>query len=302
MDERQKEDLIRLCADKLIFNCPMAKYTTMGVGGKSEALYRADDLDELRLVIAFLNSEHIPYILIGKGSNLLIKDNGLDGVAIMLRGSLSVIERNEGDAAVVAGAGLPLVELIGFCRNLGLAGIECFAGIPGTVGGAVTMNAGAFGHEFGSRVEDIDIITRQGDVIRKARNQLIFYYRGLEIERGQVVVRARINLEKDSKEAVAGRIADYLKRRSIGQPLDFPSAGSVFKNPPDHYAGRLIEEAGLKGKKIGGAMISEKHANFIVNTGNATAKDIIELIYFAQSKVRDRTGIELEPEIKIVGI
>jgi UDP-N-acetylmuramate dehydrogenase len=302
MDKRQKEDLIRLSGDKVVFNCPMAQYTTMGVGGESEALYKADDLDDLRLLIAFLNSENIPYLIIGRGSNLLIRDNGLEGVTIMLKGSLAGIERKDvDDLTLLAGAGLSLADLITFCRNSGLGGLECFAGIPGTVGGAVIMNAGAFGNEFGSRVQTLEIITREGDLIRKDRAQLMFSYRRLEIEEGQVVVRARIMLEMESTEVVAGRIVEYLKKRNIGQPIGYPSAGSVFKNPPNQYAGRLIEQAGLKGMRIGGAMISEKHANFIVNTGNATARDILELIYLAQSKVKEQTGIELAPEIKIVG-
>lgn len=302
MDKRQKEDLIRLSGDKVVFNCPMAQYTTMGVGGESEALYKADDLDDLRLLIAFLNSEHIPYLIIGRGSNLLIKDNGLEGVAIMLKGSLAGIERKDADdLTVLAGAGLSLVDLITFCRNSGLGGLECFAGIPGTVGGAVIMNAGAFGNEFGSRVQTLEMITREGNLIQKDRAQLMFSYRRLEIEEGQVAVRARIMLEMESKEAVAGRIVKYLKKRNISQPVEYPSAGSVFKNPPNQYAGRLIENAGLKGMRIGGAMISEKHANFIVNTGNATARDILELIYLAQSKVKEQTGIKLALEIKVVG-
>jgi UDP-N-acetylmuramate dehydrogenase len=302
MDKRHKEALIRLSGDKVVFNCPMAQYTTMGVGGASEALYKADELDELRLLIAFLNSEHIPYLIIGRGSNLLIKDNGFEGVAILLKGSLAGIERKDGDdLTVLAGAGLPLVDLITFCRNSGLGGLECFAGIPGTVGGAVIMNAGAFGNEFGSRVQTLEMITREGNLIQKDRAQLMFSYRRLEIEDGQVAVRARIILERESKEVVTGRIADYLKKRKIGQPMEYPSSGSVFKNPPSQYAGRLIEQAGLKGMRIGGAMISEKHANFIVNTGNASARNILDLIFLAQSKVKEQTGIELEPEIKIVG-
>jgi UDP-N-acetylmuramate dehydrogenase len=302
MDERQKEELVRLVGDAVRFDCPMAQYTTLRVGGKAEALYETNDLRDLRRVITYINEEHIPYLTVGRGSNILVKDAGISGLVILLRGSLAVGEIESGDeSTVVAGAGLPIVDLLILCRDSGLGGLEFLAGIPGTVGGAVAMNAGAFGREIGTKVKEINVITRSGEVISKVRSQLKFSYRELEMEKGCVITRVSLNTHPESEKVVAERIAEHLKRRKEHQPLEYPSAGSVFKNPQKGHAGKLIENAGLKGKRIGGAMISDKHANFIVNTGHARAKDVLALLYMAQEKVKEETGIELQPEIQVVG-
>jgi UDP-N-acetylmuramate dehydrogenase len=302
MDAREKEKLVRLGGQQIRFDFPMAQLTTLGVGGQCQALFEANDLEDLQRVIAYISEEHIPYLVVGKGSNLLVKDEGFDGLVILLRGSLAAAVKDKiDDLSILAGAGLPLVDLLSYCRSIGLGGLECFAGIPGTVGGAVAMNAGAFGEEFGSKIQEIYLITQRGDLVLRDRSQLRFSYRKLEIEKGAVIIRARFKLYPQSEEIVAGRIVDYLKRRKESQPLEYPSAGSVFKNPPNDYAGKLIEDAGLKGKNVGGAMISKKHANFIVNTGGATAKDVLALLYLAQEEVKKKTGIELEPEIQVVG-
>ena len=297
MDRRQKEELTRLAGQAIRFNCPMAGYTTFRVGGQAEALNEAFDLEVLKRVLAYLDKGHIPYLVVGRGSNILVKDNGLEGLVILLGGSLARVEEKEtDDISVLAGAGLHLVELLSYCRSSGLGGLEFLSGIPGTVGGAVAMNAGAFGEEIASRVKE------RGDlIVRDRSSELEFSYRKLNMEKGNVIVRVRFRLTSEAEGTVAKRISDYLKRKKESQPLEYPSAGSVFKNPPDDYAGRLIEKAGLKGKKIGGAMISEKHANFIVNTGGAKAKDILDLIYLSQETVKKETGIQLEPEIRVVG-
>lgn len=302
MNKTQKNNLVSLTGEKLSFDASMDQYTTFHVGGKSEALYKADDLEELRRVIVYLSKERIPYLVLGRGSNLLVKDKGIEGLVIQLKGALAAIEqKSTKDLTILAGAGLSLGDLLTYCRSAGLGGLECFAGIPGTVGGAVVMNAGAFGEAFGSRVQEIQMIIPSGGLVKRNRTQLRFSYRRLEMEKGAVTVRVKLKLYRQTEEKVAARIADYLKRRKLSQPLEYPSAGSVFKNPPNEYAGRLIEDAGLKGKRIGSAMISEKHANFIVNTGGAKAKDILDLLNLAREAVKKQTGIELEPEIKIVG-
>ena len=303
MDKRQKEELTRLAGQAIQFNCSMAGYTTFRVGGQAEALYEAVDLEVLKRVLAYLDKEHIPYLVVGRGSNILVKDNGLEGLVILLGGSLARVEEKEtDDISVLAGAGLHLVELLSYCRSSGLGGLEFLSGIPGTVGGAVVMNAGAFGEEIASGVKEIHVVNTRGDLIVKDRSsELEFSYRKLNMEKGSVIVRVLFRLTSEAEGTVAKRISDYLKRKKESQPLEYPSAGSVFKNPPDDYAGRLIEKAGLKGKKIGGAMISEKHGNFIVNTGGAKAKDILDLMYLAQETVKKETGIQLEPEIRVVG-
>lgn len=313
MDNYQKNELTRLVGKGVRFGNPMAPYTTFRVGGRAEAFYETNSLEELRRVIVYLNSEDIPYLVVGRGSNLLVKDEGIEGVVILLRGGLAELsapgspitadtcDAHESDLSILAGAGLPLADLLIYCRNSGFGGLEFLAGIPGTVGGAVVMNAGAFGKQIGDRVIEIHVVTPKGDVEMRNRSRLKFSYRLLQIEKGFVIVRASLRVDIEDGETVGGRIASYLKRRKERQPVEYPSAGSVFKNPPDDYAGRLIEQVGLKGKKIGGAMISEKHANYIVNTGGARAKDILALLSLAQEKVRKETGIQLEPEIQVAG-
>ena len=302
MKPRQKEELVDLAGKRISFDRPMAQHTTLRVGGSCEALYKTDNTEELQQVVRYLVREGIPYFSVGRGSNLLITDEGLSGLVIILTGPLAAIrEERRHESILLAGAGLALADLISHCRCSGLGGLECYAGIPGTVGGAVAMNAGAYGEAFGARVLDVRLITPKGRLEIRGRAQLKFTYRNFEMEKGSVIVSTRLKLNLESKEMVAQRIADHLKKRKQSQPLEYPSAGSVFKNPPDKYAGRLIEDAGLKGRSIGGAMISEKHANFIINTGGASAKDILDLLNLARSEVKKQTGIELEPEIKVLG-
>ena len=302
MDRRQKEDLRRLCAERVQFEYSMSQFTTFQVGGKAEALYEACNLENLQAVIAYLNRENIGYLVLGRGSNLLVKDEGLEGVVIHLGGSLANIrEESRNGLDLLAGAGLALIDLLAYCRASGLGGLEFLAGIPGTVGGAVAMNAGAFGKEAGDRVMEVHMVTANGDIEVRDRSALKFSYRGLQLEKGSVIIASRLGIDSETQEIVAKRIAGYLKKRKESQPLEYPSAGSVFKNPPNDFAGRLVEQVGLKGKRIGGAMISKKHANYIVNTGGATAKDIIGLMNLVRQKVKKETGIELEPEIQVAG-
>lgn len=194
-----------------------------------------------------------------------------------------------------------MAELLVHCRHRGWSGLEFLAGIPGSVGGAVVMNAGAFGGEVGDRVERLDLFTQEGRFVSVDRSRLKFSYRRFEIAEGTIIVRAHFRLEQASTEMVAEKIAANLKRRRETQPMEYASAGSVFKNPPGDHAGRLIEHAGLKGKRVGNAKISEEHANYIVNLGGATARDVMALMDLAKKKVRETAGIELEPEIKVVG-
>ncbi|HBF42089.1 MAG TPA: UDP-N-acetylenolpyruvoylglucosamine reductase [Desulfobacteraceae bacterium] len=302
MNQSQKEELVRLAGGSLQFDCPMAQYTTFRVGGKAEAIYEPHDLQGLRRVIAYLNEESIAYLVVGRGSNLLVKDEGIEGIVVFLRGSLAAIEHEGTDhLAINAGAGLAIIDLMVYCRASGLGDLEFLAGIPGTVGGALAMNAGAFGQEIGTKVREVQVITPLGKLLVMDRAQLRFSYRNLEIEKGSVIIRGIFESVRKNGEIVGERIVNYLRMRKENQPLEYPNAGSIFKNPPNDYAGRLIEEVDLKGKKIGDAMISEKHANFIINTGSAKTKDILALMDLAREKVRREMGIELQPEIKVVG-
>ena len=302
INKRQRRELLNLTRDKVAFHCPMSDYTTLRVGGLVDAIYKAEDAEELSRVIVYLAQQHIPYLPIGRGSNLLVKDEGLEGVVILLCGLLAGIEeKREERLTLLAGAGLSIADFMNYCRSSGMGGVEFLAGIPGTVGGAVAMNAGAFGWEIGDTVQEIQTVTPCGELVVKDQDQLSFSYRELKMEKGSLIIRVCFRVNQEAYEVVTGRITRYLKRRKQSQPLEFPSAGSVFKNPPEKYAGKLIEEAGLKGKRIGGAMISDKHANFIVNAGGAKAGDILALMELAQYKVKEKLGIELEPELRVVG-
>lgn len=302
MDERQEQGLRELVGGRIRFNCPMGPYTTLGVGGEAEALIETGEVEEIQRIVSFLHGEGIPWMPVGRGSNLLVTEEGLEGVVLHLTGSfVGAVTEAPGRILLAADAGVGLAELTAYCRRHGLSGLEFLAGIPGTVGGAVAMNAGAWGRETGDTLMDIRAVERTGRVDSRSRSTLRFLYRRLDLKEGDVIVSARWSLAPDARNAVAARMAGYLKRRRKTQPLEFPSAGSVFKNPPGDFAGRLIEQAGLKGKRIGDAMISIKHANFIVNVGRARAGEVLELLRLAKDRVAEISGIVLEPEIRVVG-
>ncbi len=302
IDKRHKEALMKILGKGAHFHCPMYQYTTFRIGGEADALCFAESLTDLQQLISYLIHEYIPFLVLGRGSNLLIKNGGFEGVLIIMRGELATIETDkENTLGVTAGGGLGLSDLVNYCIQKGLGGLEFFAGIPGTVGGAVAMNAGAFGEEVEGVVESIQLLTPQGKLTTKYRSELAFSYRNLSLPEKSIVVRARFRCVQKDREMVSRKVKDYLKRRKATQPLEYPSAGSIFRNPLNDYAGRLIEQAGLKGKKVGGAMISPKHANYIVNTGEAKADDVLTLMGLARQKVKEDTGIELETEIRIIG-
>lgn len=302
MDQRQKKELSGILEKGVEFECPMSRYTTFRVGGPVEALCIIRELGDLQRMVPYLGREKIPYLVVGRGSNLLVRDDGFRGVAIILREKLAKVEPNgKSDQIVLAGGGLALFELLDYCKEKGLGGLEFLAGIPGSTGGAVAMNAGAWGREVGSRVQQVQIVTSKGELKTLGQSRLKFKYRALSIPKGSVIIRVKFALEQGSPETVTGKLTEYLKKRKEKQPSQYPSGGSVFKNPPQDYAGRLIEETGLKGIRVGGAMISPKHANFIVNTGGAKAADILALMDIARRKVKEQMGVELEPELKVIG-
>ncbi|MCF8127065.1 MAG: UDP-N-acetylmuramate dehydrogenase [Deltaproteobacteria bacterium] len=305
MDRRQTAAFEQLAGEGIRFHYPMHRLTTYQVGGPAEALWEAREIETLKKVIRYLKIESIPYTILGRGSNLLVKDNGIDGVMILLKASLAKIEKDAQEPRVWAGGGVHLTDLINWCSRQGLSGLEFLAGIPGTVGGAVVMNAGAFGQEINEKISAIRFVTPEGTKVEMKRSELKFSYRRLHGNTGRVVANTCFRLKEDTPEAVTKKTGGFLKTRKKTQPLKYPSAGSVFKNPhgaPSSMgAGKLIEKAGLKGKRIGGAMVSEEHANWIVNTGGATAKDILSLMDLVRAEVKRMTGIHLEPEIRILG-
>ena len=302
MDDKARERIRNIGGEAVSFDMPMSQYTTLGVGGNAEAVFKAKNIEGLREMVDYLTGEGIPFLVVGRGSNLLVGDEGLKGVVILLNEGLASIESNTAEEPwVKAGAGVALNTLVNFCTERGLAGLEFLAGIPGTLGGAVAMNAGAWGKEIKDVITEITILTGEGTVASKDRGDLAFRYRELDLPQGSIILDGSLSLGLDRPASVKKRVISYRDDRKRRHPTDMQSAGSVFKNPEGDYAGRLIEAAGLKGRRVGGAMISPKHANFIVNTGGASASNITALMDLAVDTVKEMFDVELIPEIRRVG-
>jgi len=302
MDERQRREIREIFGDDVLFDCPMSRYTTFRAGGSAEALCTCREISRLEWVVSYAGRENLPFLVVGRGSNLLFRDSGFKGVAVRLAGELAGVRQEESDPPrLKAGGGAPLSEILSFCRERGLSGLEFLTGIPGSAGGAAAMNAGAWGMETSQAVREISFVEPGKGLISRDRAELQFGYRSLSMPRGAVIVGVSLNLVREDPRAVSRRMTEYLSRRKAGQPLEYPSGGSIFKNPAGDFAGRLIERAGLKGTRIGGAMISPKHANFIVNVGEASAGDVLALMELARKRVSELTGVELEPEIRVIG-
>jgi len=283
----------------LQLNEPMEKHTSWRVGGLVDKLYTPTDIDDLA---DYLNSLSVdePVMFIGLGSNLLVRDGGIRGTAISLKGSLSEVSLIEEDI-IRAGAGISCAKLSRFCHRNNLLGGEFFAGIPGLLGGALAMNAGAFGGETWSVVKSVTTIDRLGNIYKHTADDFEISYRSVKSGREEWFVSADIQLEIGDGEKAAENVKKLLEKRNQTQPTGLPSCGSVFKNPEGDYAARLIEACGLKGYRIGDAVVSEKHANFIINDGKATAANIEELISFIKNTVKQKQGVELQSEVRIVG-
>jgi UDP-N-acetylmuramate dehydrogenase len=264
-------------------------------------LLRPLDLAGLQTAVQVLNQNHHPYFILGRGTNLLVQDEGTRAVAISLEKAFSQVECIDPTGRVKAGAGLRLSRLLRFSLQQNLSGLEFIAGIPGSVGGALRMNAGTHAGNMADVCEAVYVLLSDGILAKLMGTKLSFSYRRLELPPAAVVLEAELQLTPSSRGQIRQRIRSLLKVRKEKQPWQLPSAGSVFKNPPGDFAGRLIEAVGLKGVRIGDAQISPKHANFIVNRGQARASDIHALIQLAQEKVSQEFGVQLELEIEVVG-
>jgi UDP-N-acetylmuramate dehydrogenase len=278
---------------------PMSAHTSWRAGGSADRCYRPADLADLQQFLAGLPPDE-PLIWVGLGSNLLVRDGGLRGTVILPFGGLDTLERR-GERGIRAGAGVTCAKVARFAVRQGLTGGEFLAGIPGTLGGALAMNAGAFGGETWSLVTTTQTIDRRGELYSRPRSDWEIGYRSVSGPANEWFTAADLQLEPGDTEAGQARVRDLLERRSATQPTQQPSCGSVFRNPPDDFAARLIETAGLKGERIGSAQVSEKHANFIVNLGAARAADIEALIRYVQQRVEQHHGVRLQPEVRIIG-
>jgi UDP-N-acetylmuramate dehydrogenase len=284
------------------FDRPMRLHTTLRIGGKAEVFAGVKNLDALKELLSYAEAHGLPWIVLGKGSNLLVSDEGVDGLVIRLQGELAEVSvEGGGQTRLRAGGGAAIRSVLGACVREGLAGLEFLAGIPGTAGGAVAMNAGVPGREVGDCVARVEIMGRDGRALSADPGDLAFSYRSCDLPEGSIVTEVLFKVAAGVPEAVGKRIRGNLEVKRRTQPLSYPSAGSVFRNPPGDAAGRLVEKAGLKGKRVGGAEISGTHANFIINRGGATAEDVLSLMRSARNAVFNRTGIELEPEVSMVG-
>lgn len=283
------------------FDVPTAKLTSLRVGGAADALATPPDRAALATLLRLCAKHRLPRRVIGRGFNTIVRDEGVDGVLVQLSQLKKLEERPA--CALRAEAGVSHATLARFCRERGLAGLEFGVGIPGTIGGWAAMNAGSGARETQDVVRELEVMSPSGRILRAfPRDALRFRYRALVgLAEGSVVVSALLAVEISERSRVEEECERLLAKRRATQPVDQPSCGSVFKNPRGHFAGRLIEAAGLKGEKRGGAMISPLHANFIVNTGGATASDVLALIGHARALVRLKTGVLLEPEVKVWG-
>lgn len=293
------DDIKKLKVGKVIENIDLKKYTTYKAGGIGRVLVIPKDIESLQKLFDYINKNHIKYKILGLGSNLIFGDDIYEGILIKLDEFNDV---NINGTTIRVGAGYSLIKLSLLAARNDLAGLEFASGIPGTVGGAIYMNAGAYKSDMGYIVKEIKVLTPDNEIITMSNKELDFHYRTSYLQKnpGYICLEATLNLYKGDRNAILDVIRDRKKRRIETQPLEFPSAGSVFRNPPDDFAGRLIEELGYKGKKIGGAMVSTKHANFIINVGNAKGNDIKKLILEIQEKVKEKYDIELKVEQEFV--
>ncbi|MBI2344014.1 MAG: UDP-N-acetylmuramate dehydrogenase [Deltaproteobacteria bacterium] len=304
----QRERLQQLTRDAARFDEPMQRHITMQVGGVADAWVQPQGLDELQAVLHFARESDVACMIVGRGSNLLVRDGGIRGVVIHLGhfDRLAIEPSNEVPAdpdyvVLVAEAGVKLKRLLGLCAEEGFSGLEGLEGVPGTVGGAVVMNAGTPAGVIGDAVIDVCYLDRQAQQITRTAAQLAFAYRSTKIPKTAIVIHTRLRVTRVEPVAVRERLQQLRQQRMACQPGRQPCVGSVFRNPPKGSAWMLVDEAGLRGVRIGGARISEQHANWIVNEGNATARDVETLIRLVREKVKEKCGVLLDPEVMIVG-
>lgn len=284
-----------------IKHADMKQYTSFQAGGKADLLVMPTTEDELGTILRLLDDVKLPFLVMGKGTNMLVRDGGYHGVVIRLMDGFDQITID--GTRLTAGAGASLAAVARAAMENGLAGIEFASGIPGSLGGGVFMNAGAYDGEMKDVVEKVRVISGDGTHARVVGNiEMNYGYRHSSLmATKEIVVSATLALKEGAKDEIAARMKDYNDRRNMKQPMELPSAGSFFKRPHGYYAGKLIEDSGLKGLTIGGAQVSPKHSGFIVNIGGATASDIIALMKVVQATVLDRFDVIIEPEVRIIG-
>ena len=286
--------------DRVLEAEPMSKHTTFRIGGPADLFVAPENIDEIKKLIAICKEEEVPYFILGNGSNLLVSDKGYRGVIMQLYRSFGQITLKENE--IHAQAGALLSGIAAMAREASLTGFEFAGGIPGTLGGAVVMNAGAYGGEMKDVLKEVTVLTPEGEIVTLQADELQMGYRTSVVkEAGYIVLEAVISLKEGNPEEIKNRMQELAAMRSSKQPLSYPSAGSTFKRPEGYFAGKLIMDSGLRGYQVGGAQVSEKHCGFVINAGNATAKDVTTLMADVQRIVMEKFGVKLEPEVKLLG-
>lgn len=285
--------------NNIFINADMSQYCSLKIGGSADLLINVTNIDSLKKLTLLANKHSIPYYIIGKGSNIFVLKNGIRGIVLHICfNKITLID----NTSIYAQAGAQLASISNFACKSGLSGFEFAHGIPGSLGGAIFMNAGAYGSEMKDVVECVDVLTLDGSIKQYCRSSLNFSYRNSILQdESLIVLGAKIALSKANAESINKAVCDFDEKRLLKQPLEYPSCGSTFKRPNNAYAAALIEKCNLKGYSIGGACVSEKHSGFIINKNNATCEDFYKLLKYVQKIVLDKTGIELEPEVRIIG-
>lgn len=300
LSEQTKRDLIGFVKGKILFDEPMKNHTSFRIGGPADALVIPKDEVDLKNLLTFINKNAVALTVIGNGTKLLVGDKGVEGIIVKVRNCFDDITIS--GFKVKVGAGYLLAKLSALAADYGLSGLEFAIGIPGTVGGGVVMNAGAHGSTMSDVVTSARAISLEGQLEKYSKNNLEFRHRRSRFQDNkEIVLSVEMKLKKDKVEEIKKKMYECIEWRKKNQPLNLPNAGSIFKNPMHIPAGKLIDMAGLKGMRIGNAKISEKHANFIVNLGNATANDVLRLIDTAQKTVLRKYSVKLKLEIRIIG-
>ena len=283
-------------------NVSMEKYSSFRAGGRADIMVEPESIQELKEALKILKAEECPHIVLGNGSNILVKDSGYRGAVIRIGRAFDYIEKKD-EKTIACGAGCLLAAAAKNAAQKGLAGLEFASGIPGSVGGAVFMNAGAYGGEIVHVLKRVHLVSADGetDFYRTSEELDMGYRRSMIQDTKDVVTEAEFSLEADAPEDIRKRMAELNARRNEKQPVNYPSAGSFFKRPEGYFAGKLIQDAGLKGTSVGGAEVSQLHSGFIINKGGATASDILQLMEIVQATVLEKFGVKLEPEVRIIG-
>ncbi len=297
------KEIEQVVPGRIRWNELMARHTSMGVGGTADLFIEPGSVDELRQAITCFVEYSVPFVPVGNCTNLIVRDGGYRGGVVSLRGLVTVeVKRNgQGNGFIYGEAGVALSRLVELTARECFTGMEFCAGIPGSVGGGVRMNAGAYGRELKDVISEVCFIDQNGVITGKRRGDLSFEYRNLVMDEESIIVSAVFHLKEGNGDEIRQRIAEIISMRKKKHPLRYRNAGSVFKNPKPVPAGKIIDDLGLKGLRVGDAQISEQHGNFIVNLGNATSHDILQLIDVVTKKVGEETGIQLETEIRIIG-